>query len=771
MLSRYFLLAPMTAALALAGCSSAPRQSAPIITPSVSSAPVVSAPVVSAPALIPAPIGKVTGAPVVSAPLVVAPEPVFVNDEPPPIAPIAPAYSAAQTQSTPPEEEIVPPDSPALTKLTQEDLAELELFLTADDVEMVESDQVLLAKYGDLWNRIRNGYQIPHIQSPRIEAQKNLYIARQDYLDRMVRRASRYLYYAIIEAERRGLPTELALLPFVESSYDPTAISRAGAVGLWQFMPATGIEYNLQQTQNYDGRYDIIESTNAAYNYLSYLYGRFGTWELALAAYNAGPGRVSRAIERNRAQGLPTDYWSLSLSDETQRYVPRLLAMAQIVKEPAGHGVYLPAIANKEHFGIINANYGTTLQEISEKTGIDYGELKLLNPGLLNGTVSDGPLRVIIPNHVNASTQQVQNPPAYQSLPTTAIANTEPPITEAERQAYIKQAAAQPTVTPTVTKKTVTHQPAPESTRKLREPDDKFAGSYLVKSGDTLTGVARAHGISISELAKANQMSVDDNLIKDKRLKIPSGTSVQGSVSNKPTRYRVRSGDTLTGIAQKFNISLSDLASYNGISTRADVYIDQNIYLVKPANLPVRTTNKASAKTINYRVKAGDTLIDIASAHGLSAAEVAEVNDFGANERVQAGRVIKLPASAKVGTSKGRDDKGKDDKDNAPKGKKLGNTERYTVKAGDTLIGLADRFGVSIADLAATNNLAPNARILRGQTLNVPKTTTTYKVKSGDSLIKIARAHGISTSELAKLNGMDDKDGVRIGQILTVPNR
>lgn len=181
---------------------------------------------------------------------------------------------------------------------------------------MVEGNKLAIQQYGDLWSRLRAGYRMNGGQptyNQRIEGQKSWFTSRQDYLNRLTARASRYIYHTVREAERRNIPTELALLPVIESSYDPSGTSSAAAAGLWQFIPSTGRIYGLNQSSTYDGRRDVIESTRAAYDFLTALHNQFGSWELALAAYNAGPGRVQKAIDANRAQGLPTDYWSLRL--------------------------------------------------------------------------------------------------------------------------------------------------------------------------------------------------------------------------------------------------------------------------------------------------------------------------------------------------------------------------------------------------------------------------------------------------------------------------
>ncbi|MDO5651303.1 MAG: transglycosylase SLT domain-containing protein, partial [Moraxella sp.] len=289
--------------------------------------------------------------------------------------------------------------------LDDETLAILEDLLEARDMTMVEGDRMQVERYGNLWDRVRRGYRLSQpAYNDRIEAQKNWFVNRQSYLDRLTARSSRYLHHTVTEAERRGIPTELALLPIIESSYDPSATSNAAAAGLWQFIPSTGRIYGLNQTSNYDGRRDVIESTRAAYDFLTSLYNQFGSWELALAAYNAGPGRVQRAIDANRAAGLPTDYWSLRLPTETMNYVPRFMAVAQIIGSPSQYGVSFPAIANHTHFRTVPVSYGVSLYDVSSVTGVSMDELQLLNPALSNLRVdSAGPNRIVIPNSVATS--------------------------------------------------------------------------------------------------------------------------------------------------------------------------------------------------------------------------------------------------------------------------------------------------------------------------------------------------------------------------------
>lgn len=925
--------------------------------------------------------------------------------------------------------------------LDDESLEELANLLEATDMTMVEDNKLAIQKYGDLWNRLRAGYRMDHSQygyNARIEAQKNWFITRQDYLNRLAARSSRYLYHTVREAERRNIPTELALLPVIESSYDPSATSNAAAAGLWQFIPSTGRIYGLNQSSSYDGRRDVIESTRAAYDFLTALHNQFGSWELALAAYNAGPGRIQKAIDSNAARGLPTDFWSLSLPTETMNYVPRFLAVAEIIAKPQQYGVYLPAIANRQHFRSVPVNYGVSLADVAQVTGVSYDELQKLNPALIAARVdSSGPQRVVIPNDVNVSLDAklsslkgyggdnsilVQNTPTYNSqpypsgplpsdpnalaefaanasvpkqttsyippvttptsssvyssqasiqeppvssaeaqkinaelmssnnLPTTSAKVTqnntiiqEPPLSKAEVDFIARQIQQQtPNVSDVVSsvdgniklaavqtqqsvleakgqeKKLTFATPANPAASKPKpqgkrttytvkrgdtlsniasragvswrdiaewnqidpnanllagstlylynakpieplpassQPSPAKPDSYVVQAGDTLIGTANRFGLSVTELASYNNLSTSAELLRGQRLwlipgKVASSTSSRtpktnsSSTANIATKsYTVKPGDGLIALAREFEVSVETLASLNGLSTTDNLYVGQKLKV--PASVSKAPSSSSSANntssysgpTSSYKVKPGETLIGIANDLGLSADQIAAINNFNANARLQAGQVIKLPVKKEVVSVQLNDKpvsykvqsgdtltgvaarygvsiselaaannmatnanlilgrtitipaKGSSSSStpaaskpsssstssasssSSSAGTKLSNTESYKVQSGDSLIGLARKFGVSVDDLAKTNNLSSNAQLQRGQTLQVPKMTVSYTVQSGDSLIGLARKYGISTKELADMNKLDSNAQLLKGQKLTVPNR
>ncbi|MPX25704.1 LysM peptidoglycan-binding domain-containing protein [Moraxella catarrhalis] len=876
----------------------------------------------------------------------------------------------------------------------------LEALLQATDMSMVEGDELAIQRYGNLWDRVRRGYRINEMTNARIEAQKSWFYTRQTYLDRLTARASRYLHHTVAEAERRGIPSELALLPIIESSYDPTATSNAAAAGLWQFIPSTGRIYGLNQSATYDGRRDVIESTRAAYDFLTSLYNQFGSWELALAAYNAGPGRVSRAIKANQDQGLPTDYWSLKLPTETMNYVPRFLAVAQIVRSPNTYGINLPAIANHSHFRTVPVNYGVSLSEVATVTGLSVSELRLLNPALLNFTVDEiGPNRIVIPDSLpnqidnqlaslkgygfggdyiatapaqsityvvpksgaTANTSSQQELIAANTLPTT-IAQVTPNNTIVQEPALSKseinliaaeiqktspevpaispqdgniqlnavqtgqsvldargetkmlsfadgpktQAVAQQPIQPVQVAVTPPAQPVqitvvsptpepisqpkpqlppvtasipvvssppvlvpPLPSRPRPEPASRpkpKPESYTVRAGDSLTSVAATHGLTVGQLAsynnlandahiligqrlwlvagkvkrqpvsaqtpsrqststantnsathkvsagesltaiarkynislhalaKENGLSVTDGVLIGQTLKLPSdaktanttmaNTSSSPSV-NKPESYTVRAGDSLTSVAATHGLTVGQLASYNNLANDAHILIGQRLWLVagKVKRQPVSAqqtsqatqstkNNQSTQSTATHRIQSGESLTAIARRYNISLHALAKENGLSVTDGVLIGQTLKLPSDAKAESSTpSRLGNTKNNSTRTPANTNIGITENYTVRSGDSLTMLSNRFGVAIGDLATANGLASNANLRIGQTLKVPKLTTTYTVKAGDGLIALARRYGISTQELAKMNNLEPTADLRIGQVLTVPNK
>src|SRR5687767_11169620 len=244
-------------------------------------------------------------------------------------------------------------------------------FEDPDDVPMPDPD---------LWHRIRVGFLLEPLDSPLVHEHEEWYASRPDYIKRFVDRGSRYLHHIVEQVEKRGMPTEIALLPVIESAFTPRAMSRAKASGIWQFIPSTGKNYGLTQDWWRDNRNDVVAATDAALNYLQRLYDMFGSWELALAAYNCGEGCVGRAIAANQRKGLPTDLQSLNLPNETRNYVPKLMAVKNIVLAPASYGIELESVPDQPYFTAVRAPRQIDIRVAAKLAGVSEEEFRALNP-------------------------------------------------------------------------------------------------------------------------------------------------------------------------------------------------------------------------------------------------------------------------------------------------------------------------------------------------------------------------------------------------------
>ncbi|RON40875.1 lytic transglycosylase [Pseudomonas frederiksbergensis] len=400
----------------------------------------------------------------------------------------------------------------------------------------------------DVWERMRQGFQLQDNLgvNPRIEQQRLWFASNPSFLENAGERGSLYIHYIIERLEERNMPLELALLPVIESAYNPMAYSRADAVGLWQFIPSTGRYYNLRQTRFYDGRRDITASTTAAMDYLTRLHDMFnGDWLLALAAYNAGEGTVSRAIERNEKLGLPTDYWNLPLPAETQAYVPKLLALSQVVLAPEAYGVNLNPIANEPYFQVVEINQRMDLSKVAAVANIDEDELFQLNPAFKQRTTIDGPQHLLVP------TSKAQ-------LLTASLSTMRP-------EELISQRSLKPV---------------------FEGADDneiaKLKRAYRVKRGDNLAAIAKANKVDVKDLQRWNKMTgknlkVGQTLVMQDNTKRSAGrintvVAASGKSKGKDTgktvaktqqTYKVQQGDSLYMVAKRFNVEMQHLKRWN----------------------------------------------------------------------------------------------------------------------------------------------------------------------------------------------------------------
>ena len=264
----------------------------------------------------------------------------------------------------------------------------------------------------DVWQRVRNGFQMNAVNNSLVSDWETYYSSRPDYFARMIDNSGHFLYHIANEVENRGMPLEIALLPMIESAYNPVAYSSAHASGIWQFIPSTGKNYGLKQNSWYDGRRDVIAATGAALDYLQTLYRMFNDWELALAAYNWGEGAVQRAIDKNQARGLPTDYQSLAatMPAETRNYIPKLIAVKNIIANPARFGLTLAHVANEPYFEVVTLKRHIDVNLAARFAGMSIDEFKFLNPAHNKPVINaDSAETIVLPKHkVPAFTAQME---------------------------------------------------------------------------------------------------------------------------------------------------------------------------------------------------------------------------------------------------------------------------------------------------------------------------------------------------------------------------
>lgn len=368
----------------------------------------------------------------------------------------------------------------------------------------------------DVWERIRRGFAIPNLNTELSEQWTVYYAKHPQSIQRMADRSGRYMYYIVDEINRRGLPTELALLPFVESAYNPTAYSSANASGLWQFIPSTGTAFKLEQTWWRDQRRDPIASTNAALDYLEYLYDYQGDWYLAFASYNWGEGSVRRALGKNEQAGKPLDYRHLKMPKETENYVPKLQAIKNIIADPERYGVILPIIDNEPYFVTVKKDRDIDLTVAAQLAEMPVDEFAALNPAFNQGVI----LAELNPEII---------------LPREKL-----PIYLANLATY--------------------------------EGDLTSWKKYPAKRGESIQDIAKNFNVSLEALRRANDLARSTKTLSADTVLIIPGPTVSVTVAtadisqrSSTKTYRVRKGDTLAGIARKHGTQVSTIRQLNGL--------------------------------------------------------------------------------------------------------------------------------------------------------------------------------------------------------------
>ncbi|GAB3553094.1 transglycosylase SLT domain-containing protein [Noviherbaspirillum agri] len=403
--------------------------------------------------------------------------------------------------------------------------------------------QVLAMEEVDVWARIRKGFRIPDLDNPLVDNHVQWYGSRPDYIERTTTRASRYLFHVVQELEKRDMPTELALLPFIESAFNPQAYSTAKAAGMWQFIPSTGREYNLTQSVFKDERRDVLASTDAALTYLQKLYGMFGDWQLALAAYNWGEGSVQRAINKARAAGVATDFNGLSrfMPAETRNYVPKLQAVKNIIAKPDDYGIALPKVDNQPYFVTIGKTRDIDVKVAAQLAELSLDEFKALNPQFNRPVIPAGNGTQLLLPQSNAekfkenlakwrralsswTAHKVTN--ARERIETIAkkFGTTPEVIREANNIPPRTVLKAGSTVLVPKTENTPEKDIAPElvdTAMLVTAPDVPDSRKVYVKVGkrDTLASIAKRHRVSVAQIKSWNNLK-HEKLASGQRLEL-----------------------------------------------------------------------------------------------------------------------------------------------------------------------------------------------------------------------------------------------------------
>jgi membrane-bound lytic murein transglycosylase D len=503
----------------------------------------------------------------------------------------------------------------SITEINQALLVDenIDVIHPVDDVAFtLSSKEASQQSSDDVWHRIREQLTFDVPENNRIVAQRNWFVKHPNYLTRVAKRAEPFLFYIVEELEKNDVPIELALLPIVESAFDPFAYSHGRASGMWQFVPGTGTRFGMKQNWWYDGRRDVIASTEGAIKYMKYLHKFFdGDWLLALAAYNSGEGRVQRAVKKNKKMGKNTDFWALDLPKETKAYVPKLLALADIIKRPEKFSLNLYEITNKAVISQVNIKSQLDLAKAASLAGLSLTELQRLNPGFNRwSTAPDGPHRLLLPTHKVESFEQ-------------KLAK----LSKEERLAWQR---------------------------------------YKIKNGDNLGYIANKFHTSIDLIRQVN--GIKGNQIRaGKHLLIPVAAKSLDSyilsqdqrIAKKQARpqkgskitHTVISGDNLWDIGRHYKVNGKSIAKWNGFAPRDTLKLGQKLVIwQKPSssNKRAETTRvnsgveQAIMRNITYKVRSGDSFARIADKFNVRISDIERWNSLSRNKYLQPGQKLKL---------------------------------------------------------------------------------------------------------------------------------
>jgi membrane-bound lytic murein transglycosylase D len=497
--------------------------------------------------------------------------------------------------------------------------------------------------HNTVWERLFSLYSLPEIDNERVDHAVDWYLQHPASLAIIQQRAEPYLHLILDEVEAKNIPGELALLPVVESAFVPDAYSKAEASGLWQFIPSTGEEYGLEQNAWYDGRRDIYASTQAATTYLKELSETFdGDWLLALASYNCGKGNVRKSIEKNEDRYLPTDYWSLNLPNETQDYVPRLLAIAKIFAHAEEYNIHLQHIPNKPYLEMVDIKSPLDLHKAAQLANTPYDKFLKLNPGFNRScTAPQGPHRLLVPvEHAQSFRQNLASLPYDERVNMKQYFNeTRVAQIRHEEEPRIKRDSYKPKENNLITASIRHEQIMPAASTH-----------YKVRAGESLSGIASKNHTTIQSLRLVNHLANSS---------VQSGTTLLIPATNQPAHlplmvakatlakskapnnqlYAIKKGDTFWNISQRFSVTPKDIAQWNNITLKTA--------LVPGRKLAIKTTNQQLASTssirlIRYTVGKGDSLTQIARKFNVSIADLNKSNADTLIKGLRPGQKLKV---------------------------------------------------------------------------------------------------------------------------------
>ena len=464
---------------------------------------------------------------------------------------------------------------------------------SAIEFEMISDANIIEIKLEeatfDIWERIRLelSITIPDDQIAATSLYRERLYSNQTAVNRISKSGQRYLFHTLTRAQELGLPVELALLPFVESEFDPYAKSVDGATGIWQFMPATGKEWGLKSNWWYDGKKDVLASTEAALQFLTYLNEKFdGDWLLAMAAYNTGPTRVNRAIRKNKREDKPITFWDLNLPKETTAYVPKLLVLCELIKDPKAFDVNLPSIANRPYFERVKIPGQLDLMQAADLAGLKPETIYELNPGF-NQWATD------------------PSGPHYLLLP---IGVSDRFMTQLE---------------------------------SLDQNDLVRWDRYKIRRGDNLNKIASRYKIEVAVLMEINGL-VSDLIIAGKEIMVPRGAAWAGKQNPREQVYTVVGGDSLWNISKKFKVSIEDVVIWNDLDIEVPLQINQEIKIFSRYERVRQELPSRDLRTMLYPVKSGDTISRIASKFEITSKDIQEWNEIEDVSKIFPGQVLKL---------------------------------------------------------------------------------------------------------------------------------